>query len=81
MHERVGQGIVIDPVESVGCCHKGVNTVCYGTFRHFQAPLIIGGAVVNTRQYVAVEIDQWFILNFVFFRNYNQKKGNIATAG
>jgi hypothetical protein len=30
-----------------------------GTFRHLQTPLNMGGAIVNTRQYVAVEIDQF----------------------
>ncbi len=59
MRENVGQGIVIGSVESVRRCHKCVNTVCYGTFRHLQAPLNMGRAVVNTRQYVAVEIDQF----------------------
>jgi hypothetical protein len=41
-----------------------VNAVCYGTFRHFQALLNMGGAVVDTWQYVAVKIDQWSMLNF-----------------
>ena len=54
--------IVIGLVENVGCCHKCVNTVCYGTFRHSQTLLDMRGAVVDTRQYVAVEIDQWFML-------------------
>ena len=68
MRENVGQGIVIGSVESVGRCHKGVNAVCYGTFRHSQAPLNMGGAVVDIRQYVAVEIDQFsFLSHYLFY--------------
>jgi hypothetical protein len=67
MRENAGQGIVIGFVESVGRCHKCVNAVCYGTFRHSQAPLNMRGSVVDTRQYVAVEIDQWFMLIFFYW--------------
>ena len=68
MRENVGQGSVIGSVESVWCCHKSVNAVCYGAFRHSQAPLNMGGSVVNTRQYVAVEIDQFsFLSHYPFF--------------
>ena len=59
MRENMGQGSMIGSVEGVRRSHKCVNAVCYGTFRHFQAALNMGGAVVNTGQYVAVEIDQF----------------------
>ena len=47
--------------ERVGRCHKCVNAVCCGTFRHSQALFNMGGAVIDTRQYMAVEIDQFSI--------------------
>ena len=62
MRENVGQGVVIGLVEIVGRCHKGVNALCHGTFRHPQTLVDMRGAVVDTRQYMAVEIDQWFML-------------------
>jgi hypothetical protein len=59
MRENSRQGIVIGFVEGVGSCHKCVNAVCHGTLRHSQAPLDMGGSVIDTRQYVAVKIDQF----------------------
>ena len=63
MHQNVGQEVAGGSVESVGCCHKCVNPVRHSALGHFQAGLDMGGAVVDTRQYVAVEIDQWFMLS------------------